>query len=885
MCMYASFFHKISFFALQPIFLTGSNSHVFAGEKTTIKTCLKGETPRIPCCSADPPFQGKPIYNRIEKKVIMPTLGSNDLRPFQTAERISASDEPLSTKLDNLVQIIQDRVRGHVILLLRNEYMEFVKEGGKPNHAIVGISLEPEDFQKYYQAEPKILSKKETSSFFAEMGVSDRDGISRAAHAVVTPLVSGDMMSGIFCMYGETPFSDKEIAEFHLISSQIANAIHFHLLEWKGPKYILQDEGSTQVNTTREMQFLKDYYETMISTSEDMIFIIDLSGTFVFANRKAKEVMGEATMGKHFEEIVVPEHRELARKEFGKRMQGEVSPMYKIQVFNAHGEKLWLEISGTPLFRKGKVVGTCGSARDITEKMQIEQQRQQLTLIANNILQRKNLDAILDTVTHAIHDHCGYGRVVISLLDETFEATNLAFAGLTEEEKAKAFRRHLSPKQRKSILSEKFKVGESYYIPHDQTPWEEMGVESKLKPEQMKDWHPDDFLFIPLYGPQKRVIGLISVDDPADGKAPTAESLAPVELFATQAAIAIENARLYEEISRHAEVLESRVDERTRKREALLETSFQLRETTSWDKGMTIILEGIAKGFGFENAELFLINEARHALENIAVLGREKKEDIPIDDEAYVAVQCVNQKEPINVQGASSDHRVKKQIEPILENFAWVPIMTQNEVLGAISVYNKKSGAPVSDEELEDLLLFANQAAHFVESTRFLISPAVEKTLKSAMKYHIEPGESCLIESHDPVEAFEIFKDAVTHGIQGFSICRTHPKKVRGKYQLERTPILWLSTIETGDSVDPKDLAKINHLVNQFLKRATDSIVLLEGIEYLIIQNNFEKVIKALNSLNDYITISGSRLLVPVSPKTLSEKELSILEKEFRVYK
>lgn len=112
-----------------------------------------------------------------------------------------------------------------------------------------------------------------------------------------------------------------------------------------------------------------------------------------------------------------------------------------------------------------------------------------------------------------------------------------------------------------------------------------------------------------------------------------------------------------------------------------------------------------------------------------------------------------------------------------------------------------------------------------------------------------------------------------------------HPKKVRVTYGLQKTPILWLSTVGTEDAIDPKDLAKINHLVNQFLKRATDSIVLLEGIEYLIIQNNFEKVIKALNSLNDYITISGSRLLVPVSPKTLSEKELSILEKEFRVYK
>ena len=634
----------------------------------------------------------------------------------------------------------------------------------------------------------------------------------------------------------------------------------------------------------KETQILQDYYETMISTSEDMIFILDVKGRFVFANRKTKEIMGETLLGKHFEEVVTPEHVDMVRQQFKKRMQGIVSPPYKIQVFNNAGEEIWLEISGTPLYQNGKVSGVCGSARDITEKMQIEQQRQHLTLIANNILQRKNLDEILDTVARAIQNYCSYSRVIISLLDDHFEATNLAFAGLTEDEKIQAYESRLSPEQKKSIFSDKFKVGESFYIPHDQTPWRERGVVSKMKLDQTKDWHPDDFLFIPLYGAQRKIIGIISVDDPLDGKSPTAESLAPVELFATQAAIAIENARLYEEISHYAGLLESRVEEKTRKREALLETSYRLRETTSWKKGMKIILEGITKWLGFENAELFLINESRRTLENIAVIGEEKKDDISLDNLEYVAAQCAAQKKPINIREASTNHRVKKQIEPVLESFAWVPIMTQDEVLGVISVYNKISGRPISDEELDDLLLFANQAASFVESTRFLVSPAVENTLKSEMKYQIDKGESYLIENHDPGEAFDIFMDAVTHGIQGFSICRIHPKKVRGKYGLKKTLILWLSTIEAEDSIDPRDLAKINHLLSEFLKRATDSIILLEGIEYLIIQNSFEKVIKAMHSLNDYITLFGSRLLVPVSPRTLSEKELSILEKEFRVY-
>ncbi len=797
---------------------------------------------------------------------------SDTLTSFQTAERVLGSDEPLSQKLDSLTAILRERVgQGHCILLLEKTHgeklsLDAVKD---ETHVLLVSSEDMNDFSEF-----KVLSGREAAFFLSKIGISKDI---EAHYCAVAPLISGSTALGVLCLCRERPFSDKEMAEFSLFSDQIANALHSEILKTSIVSLDrIEGEGP---------QILREYYETVIHTVEDMIFILNAEGKFVFTNKRAKEIMGESIIGKHFGDFLVPEHKELVKKEFKKRLSGTISSPYKIQVFDKDGEKRWLEISGVPLLREGKVVGACGNARDVTEKIQLDRQRQHLTSIANDILQRKNLSEIMDTVVRAIHDHCGFGRVIISLLDETLEATDLAFAGLTEEEQKRALKRHLSAEQRRSILSERFRVGQSYYIPHDQTPWDTLGVESKLKPEQMKNWHPDDFLFIPLHGENKRVIGLISVDDPTDGKAPTPESLAPVELFATQAAIAIENAKLYKKIREHAALLESRVEERTQKSRAFLETTYRLRETTSWEKGMKIILEGITKAFGFENAELFLKNEARGVLENIATIGTEKKDSIPLNDMEYVAAQCVAKGKPMNIKHASTDERVKKQIEPVMESFAWIPIMTQNEVVGAISVYNLTSRNPILDEDVDDLLLFASQAAHFVETTRRLISPAVEKTLTTEMKYRIAPGESYLIESTKISEAFEIFVDAVTHGIQGFSICRRHPKKVRKEYGLQKTPILWLSTIETEESVDPKDLAKINHMFNEFLKRATDSVLLLEGIEYLVIQNSFEKVVKALHSLNDYVIISNSRLLLPVNPRTLSEKELSLLEKEFQVLK
>jgi len=61
------------------------------------------------------------------------------------------------------------------------------------------------------------------------------------------------------------------------------------------------------------------------------------------------------------------------------------------------------------------------------------------------------------------------------------------------------------------------------------------------------------------------------MDDPVDGRRPTKESLAPLELFLHQAAVAIENARLIEQLNdakgklqEYAEQLENKVKERTK---------------------------------------------------------------------------------------------------------------------------------------------------------------------------------------------------------------------------------------------------------------------------------------------------------------------------------
>jgi hypothetical protein len=61
-------------------------------------------------------------------------------------------------------------------------------------------------------------------------------------------------------------------------------------------------------------------------------------------------------------------------------------------------------------------------------------------------------------------------------------------------------------------------------------------------------------------------------------------------------------------------------------------------------------------------------------------------------------------------------------------------------------------------------------------------------------------------------------------------------------------------------------------------------VVILSGVEYLISQNGFQKVLKLLQHLNDKVAVTDSTLLVPISPLTVSEPELKMLEKEMRSF-
>ncbi len=143
--------------------------------------------------------------------------------------------------------------------------------------------------------------------------------------------------------------------------------------------------------------------------------------------------------------------------------------------------------------------------------------------------------------------------------------------------------------------------------------------------------------------------------------------------------------------------------------------------------------------------------------------------------------------------------------------------------------------------------------------------------LKSSFTY--------LIPEERSARSYQLFRKAIGEGMPGYCVTRTFPEKVRERYELGNIPILWLSNVAKEEAVRPKDLEKLSLSLEEFLSEE-GGIILLDGIEYLITNNNFITVLKLIQSLRDQVAINRSILLLSINPSTMDSHQINLLKRE-----
>lgn len=159
----------------------------------------------------------------------------------------------------------------------------------------------------------------------------------------------------------------------------------------------------------------------------------------------------------------------------------------------------------------------------------------------------------------------------------------------------------------------------------------------------------------------------------------------------------------------------------------------------------------------------------------------------------------------------------------------------------------------------------------------------MEAPIASAKVYELRRGFAYLVKETKPQKAFEIFVDQVTHNIQGLCVTRQHPTIIRKEWGLEKTPIIWLSNQLGKVYVNPSNIGILSDTIVRFVEKSGDGVILIDGIEFLIVNNDYDKVLRMLHHITEAVMENRSRLILSVDPRTLEVRELALLERNMEI--
>ena len=201
------------------------------------------------------------------------------------------------------------------------------------------------------------------------------------------------------------------------------------------------------------------------------------------------------------------------------------------------------------------------SAWQESEAARRARQIKEVLRLGNAMRAELQLEILLRQIVEAISSCIGFRTAILNLVrEDSAETESAAFVGIKPEDEQ---RMRASPQPLNSMLAlmrSEFRLSQSYFIPHEYahlTNGMPVVTPTNITWQGGNTWHPHDILLVPLVSPREnKLLGILSLDDPEDGLQPSLETIEIIELFANQAALGIDNARIFQQREQERRALE-----------------------------------------------------------------------------------------------------------------------------------------------------------------------------------------------------------------------------------------------------------------------------------------------------------------------------------------
>ena len=193
-------------------------------------------------------------------------------------------------------------------------------------------------------------------------------------------------------------------------------------------------------------------------------------------------------------------------------------------------------------------------AQRVDEVAARNRQLSEILRLGNVLKFNLELEDILGRVVHAVVDSLGFNIALLNLVEPGPPPflRRAAAAGIPPDVWRQMKAAAVALDEYLALMRPEFRISQSYFISHHYLEvWRSKSdvYIPDLGPRTEGEWMAEDGLFVPLVDSSGQLMGMLSVDDPADRRIPTRETIEVLEIFANQTSIAIEGAWLFRRLS------------------------------------------------------------------------------------------------------------------------------------------------------------------------------------------------------------------------------------------------------------------------------------------------------------------------------------------------
>lgn len=267
---------------------------------------------------------------------------------------------------------------------------------------------------------------------------------------------------------------------------------------------------------------------------------------------------------------------------------------------------------------------------------------------------------------------------------------------------------------------------------------------------------PEAWLGVPLVDPN-RVIGCLAIFHTRDGQSLSVDDQAILETIAGQAAIAVQNAVLYQQTQERAQALG-----------ALNQITASMSSTLDPDRAMSLVCESLIRTGGGRQASIHLIDADRDRMFLASAEGLSERligacRILPLSDPSRSS--AISGKVPVHVADIETAnlpaHLVDLMKEDGIGSFTDLPMVTPSGVIGLATVYFP-SAYRLPADQLELLETLVAQAALAVANAR--AHAATDRALQRQVD-QLSRLESIGREMASTLEPDELFKAILKHSL------------------------------------------------------------------------------------------------------------------------